>query len=104
VQRIGPFGRNPQQANALPPELLAPLFEARLNEVTMAETRTGFAVARLVDIIPFNPATDPLGLGRMRAEIEQSMQDELEEQFALALRARADVRINRALLEQVSGR
>jgi peptidyl-prolyl cis-trans isomerase D len=104
AQRIGPFGRNPQQANALPPELLAPLFEARLNEVTMAETRTGFAVARLVDIIPFNPASDPLGLGRMRTEIEQSMQDELEEQFALALRARADVRINRALLDQVTGR
>jgi peptidyl-prolyl cis-trans isomerase D len=104
AQRIGPFGRNPQQAGTLPPELLAPLFEARQGDVTMAETRTGFAVARLVDIIPFDPALDPLGLGRLRSEIEQSMQDELEEQFAIALRARADVRINRNMLDQVTGR
>lgn len=104
AQRIGPFGRNPQQAGALPPELLAPLFEARVGDVTMAETRTGFAVARLTEVIPFNPASDPLGLGRIRSEIEQSMQDELEEQYALALRGRADVRINRSLLDQVTGR
>jgi peptidyl-prolyl cis-trans isomerase D len=104
AQRIAAFGRNPQQAAGLPPELLAPLFEARQNEVTMAETRTGFAVAQLTDIIPFNPASDPLGLGRVRTEIEQSMQDELEEQFAIALRGRADVRINRTLLDQVTGR
>ncbi len=104
AQRVAAFGRNPQQAGALPPELLAPLFEARQGEVTMAETRTGFAVAQLTDIIPFNPASDPLGLGRVRTEIEQSMQDELEEQFAIALRGRADVRINRTLLDQVTGR
>ncbi|CAH0269977.1 peptidylprolyl isomerase [Roseomonas sp. CECT 9278] len=104
VQRAGPFGRTPQQANTLPPELLAPLFEARQGDVTMAETRTGFAVARLTEIIPFNPATDPLGMGRIRTEIEQSMQDELEEQYAQALRGRADVRINRTLLDQVTGR
>ena len=104
AQRIGPFGRNPQQAGALPPELLAPLFEAQVGDVTMAETRTGFAVARLTEVIPFNPASDPLGLGRIRSEIEQSMQDELEEQYAQALRSRADVRINRALLDQVTGR
>jgi peptidyl-prolyl cis-trans isomerase D len=103
AQRVAAFGRNPQQAAALPPELLAPLFEARRGEVTMAETRTGFAVAQLADIIPFNPASDPLGLGRVRTEIEQSMQEELEEQFAIALRARADVRINRTLLNQVTG-
>ena len=104
AQRIGPFGRNPQQAGALPPELLAPLFEAQVGDVTMAERRTGFAVARLTEVIPFNPASDPLGLGRIRSEIEQSMQDELEEQYAQALRSRADVRINRALLDQVTGR
>ncbi|BDG73307.1 peptidylprolyl isomerase [Roseomonas fluvialis] len=104
AQRVPAFGRNPQQAGALPPELLAPLFEAKRGDVTMAETRTGFAVAQLTDIIPFNPGSDPLGLGRVRTEIEQSMQDELEEQFAVALRARADVRINRSLLDQVTGR
>ncbi|MBR0672769.1 SurA N-terminal domain-containing protein [Neoroseomonas soli] len=104
AQRMGPFGRNPAQAGPLPPELLAPLFEARTGDATMVETRTGFAVARLAEIVRFDPASDPLGLGRVRGEIEQSMQDELEEQYAVALRGRADVRINRTLLEQVTGR
>ena len=104
VQRLGPFGRNPQAAGPLPPELIAPLFEAPLNEATMAETRSGFAVARLVEVLRFDPAADPLGLGRMRGEIEQAMQEELEQQLAVALRARANVQVNRSLLEQVSGR
>lgn len=104
VQRIGPFGRAPAAAGQLPPELLAPLFEARPQEPTMAETRTGFAVARVVEVVRFDAAADPLGLGRMRSEIEQAMQEELEQQFAVALRGRADVRINRSLLEQVTGR
>lgn len=104
AQRMGPFGRDPAQAGPLPPELLAPLFEAKVGDATMAETRTGFAVARLAEIVRFDPASDPLGLGRVRSEIERSMQDELEEQYAVALRGRADVRINRTLLEQVTGR
>lgn len=104
VQRVGPFGRAPAAAGGMPLELLAPLFEARAGEPTMAETRSGFAVARVVEVVRFDPASDPLGLGRMRGEIEQAMQDELEQQFAVALRARADVQINRALLEQVTGR
>jgi peptidyl-prolyl cis-trans isomerase D len=104
LARLGPFGRNPAAAAPLPPELVAPLFEAAPGGATMAETRDGFAVARLVDIVRFDPASDPLGLGRVRAEVEQAMQEELEQQFAVALRARAGVTINRNLLEQVTGR
>jgi peptidyl-prolyl cis-trans isomerase D len=104
AQRLGPVGRTPATAGAMPPELLAPLFEAKAGEATMAETRDGFAVARVVEVVRFDPASDPLGLGRLRGEVEQSMQDELEEQYALALRARANVRINNSLLQQVTGR
>lgn len=69
----------------------------------MAETRDGFAVARLTGITPFDPASDTAALGRVRSEIEQSMQEELEGQFATALRARSNLRINSQLLEQVTG-
>ncbi len=104
VQRVGPIGRNPTAAGAgVPPETVAPLFEARADAPTMVETRDGFAVARLVEVVRFDPASDPLGMGRIRGEIEQSMQDELEEQYAAALRARANVRVNSQLLQQVSG-
>lgn len=103
-QRLGPIGRDPQAAGPVPPELIAPLFEAQLDEPTMVETRSGFAVGRVVQILRFDPASDPLGLGRARTEVEQAMADELEQQYAAAIRRRASVRINRTLLEQVTGR
>jgi peptidyl-prolyl cis-trans isomerase D len=105
VARLGPFPRQPQQGSPMPPELLAPLFEARApGEATMVETRDGFAVAQLVEVVPADPDADPLALGRMREQVEQSMADDLDAQYAAALRARADVRVNPTLLEAVATR
>ena len=102
--RTAPFGRDPAQGSPLPPELLPPLFEAKRGEATMAEIRGGFAVAAVVDILRLDPATDPLGMGRVRVEIEQAVAEDLELQYQAALRARAKVRINQTVLEQVVGR
>ncbi|HWT09552.1 MAG TPA: peptidyl-prolyl cis-trans isomerase, partial [Roseomonas sp.] len=103
VEAFGPFSRDPGQAGTLPPELIAPLFEAKVGDATMVETRDGFAVARLTAIIPFDTTSDAAALARVRTDIEQSMQDELEGQFMTALRARSNVRVNSQLLEQVTG-
>jgi peptidyl-prolyl cis-trans isomerase D len=100
--RLGPFPRQPGPGNPVPPELLAPLFEAKPGEATMVETRDGFAVAQLVEVVPANPDADPLALGQLREQVEQSMAEDLESQYAVALRNRAEVRINPALLEQVA--
>ncbi|MBW8269114.1 peptidylprolyl isomerase [Caldovatus aquaticus] len=100
--RIGPFPRQPGPGNPAPPELLAPIFEARPGEATMVETRDGFAVAQLVEVMPANPDADPLGLGRIRDQVEQAMTEDLEQQYLVALRHRADVRINAGLMEQVA--
>ncbi|MCA3302738.1 MAG: SurA N-terminal domain-containing protein [Roseomonas sp.] len=102
--RTAPFGRDPTQGSPVPPELLPPLFEAKRGEATMAEIRGGFAVASVADILRIDPATDPLGMGRVRVEIEQAVGDDLEQQFQAALRVRANVRINERVLEQVIGR
>jgi peptidyl-prolyl cis-trans isomerase D len=102
--RTAPFGRDPAQGSPVPAELLPPLFEAKRGEATMAEIRGGFAVASVADILRIDPATDPLGMGRVRVEIEQAVGDDLEQQFQAALRARANVRINERVLEQVTGR
>jgi putative heme iron utilization protein len=40
----------------------------------------------------------------VRVEIEQAVGDDLEQQFQAALRARANVRVNERVLEQVTGR
>jgi peptidyl-prolyl cis-trans isomerase D len=102
--RTAPFGRDPAQGSPLPPELLPPLFEAKRGEATMAEIRGGFAVAAVADILRLDPAADPLGMGRVRVEIEQAVAEDLELQYQAALRARAKVRINQTVLEQVVGR
>jgi len=108
--RMGPSLRDPQAANqpaapgGIPRELLPGLFSAKVGEVTMAATSAGFAVARLAEIVPADVAADAAGLARVKAEVEQSMQDDLEAQFAAALRARSNVTINPAMLEQVAGR
>ncbi|MCK8783540.1 SurA N-terminal domain-containing protein [Roseomonas sp. NAR14] len=108
ADRLGPFGRQPDpQAPASqpqpPPELLAPLFEAKVGDPTMVETRAGFAVAQLATIERFDPASDPLALGRLRGEVEQAMADDLETQYAAALRRRAEVRVNQRLLDSLAG-
>ena len=70
----------------------------------MVEIRGGFAVASVAEILRIEPSSDPLGLGRVRVEIEQAVSEDLDQQYQAALRARAKVRINTTLLEQVTGR
>jgi len=101
VQRIGPVGRQPQPNSPLPPELLQPLFATPTSEATMAETADGFVVAQPVQVVPFNPDSDPLALGRVRDAVEQAMLNDLEAQYLDALRANAEVSYNQALLGQV---
>lgn len=108
TRRVGPFSRQPDQqgdgANSPPPELLAPLFATAPNEATMAETADGFAVGQVTDIVRVNPDADPLGLGRVRSDVEQGMLGDLEAQYLEALRRNANVTINPTMMGQVSAR
>jgi peptidyl-prolyl cis-trans isomerase D len=104
-RELGGLGRDPSQGGggaAVPPELVAPLFEAPLNGTTMARTRDGFAVAQVTEIARPDPDADPDALARLRAEAEQAVAQDLEVQFLTALRARADVRVNPRLLDQLA--
>ncbi len=94
--------RRDADATLVPPELVAPLFEAPLNGATMAATRTGFAVGQVTGITRPDPATQAEALSRVRAVTEQTMAQDLEVQFLSALRARADVRVNPRLVEQIA--
>ena len=89
-------------AAGVPPELLAPVFETPLHQATMVRTREGFAVAQVTEITRPDPDADPAALARLREEVEQAMAQDLEVQFLSALRARADVRVNPRLLEQLA--
>ncbi|KAA2215066.1 peptidyl-prolyl cis-trans isomerase [Teichococcus oryzae] len=107
ARRTQPFGRNPApqgQPQPVPPELLQPVFATNPGEATMAETLEGFAVAQVVEVLPFDPGSDALALGQVRGAVEQAMLGDLEQQYLAALRARADVTYNAEMLGQVTAR
>jgi peptidyl-prolyl cis-trans isomerase D len=70
----------------------------------MAEAAGGFVVGQVVDIVRVNPDADPLALGRIRTEVEQSMLADLQAQYLDALRRSANVTFNPTLMGQVTTR
>lgn len=104
AREVGAIRRDPRQAAAMPPEILGPLFELPLRQATMVPTRDGFAVAQLTGIVPADPAAEPAALNAVRADLEQSIAQDLELQFLTALRGRAELRVNQTLLDQLSRR
>jgi peptidyl-prolyl cis-trans isomerase D len=105
-REVGALLRSPQAESptggAVPPELLAPLFELKTGEATMVPTRDGFAVAQLLEITEPDATADPDALKRLRDEAGREVAADLEAQFVAALRARADVRVNPRLMDSLS--
>lgn len=102
--RMGPFARRPEAGApglTVPPELLAPIFGARMNEAVMVPTRAGFAVAQLLEVVQADPAAEPQALAAARRNAQAQAAEDLEAQFVAALRARANPRISQTLLPQV---
>jgi len=104
--RMGPSLRDQQQyvPGGIPRELLPGIFAAKIGEATMAQTSDGYAVAELTEIVPADLAADAEGLARVKTEVEQAMQNDLEAQYAAALRARGNVTINQPMMDQVAPR
>jgi len=101
-REVGGLQRDQRQNAAVPPEILAPVFELKQNEATMAPTRDGFAVAQLLEITRPDPDAEPDALRSLRSQVEQAMAQDLEAQWLAALRARADVRVNQRLVETIA--
>lgn len=103
VEELGPFGRSPEGGNPMPQDLLGPVFELRGTEATMVERPQSFAVVQLLAVTQADPSGEAAALTTLRAEVAQNMAEDLEAQYQAALRARANVRINPRVLEQVVG-
>jgi peptidyl-prolyl cis-trans isomerase D len=104
-ERVGPFARQPDEQAApgtgVPPELLPVLFATPVGQATMVPTRSGFAVAQLLEIVPVDPAADAEALANARRAAQAQAAADLEAQFGAALRSRAAPRLNQSLLPQV---
>ncbi len=102
--RMGPFSRRPEPGppgTTIPAELLPGLFAGRPNEATMVATSAGFAVAQLLEITPPDSDAQTTAMANARRTIQAQAADDLEAQFAAALRTRAAPRVSPALMQQV---
>lgn len=103
AEELGPFGREPGGANPMPRDLLAPVFELRGTDATMIERAQSFAVVQLIGVTPADLTAEAEALATLRTETAQAMAEDFEAQYQAALRARANVRINPRLVEQMAG-
>nr|WP_314073615.1 SurA N-terminal domain-containing protein [uncultured Roseococcus sp.] len=103
AEELGPFGREASGANPMPRDLLAPVFELRGRDATMIERPQSFAVVQLLGITEPDLSGSTEALATLRTETTQAMAEDLEAQYIAALRARANVRINPRLVDQIAG-
>jgi peptidyl-prolyl cis-trans isomerase D len=103
AEEIGPFGREPGGGNPMPRDLLAPVFELAPNASTMIERGQSFAVMQLLSMTPADLSAERSALATLRGETSQAMAEDFEAQYQAALRARANVRINPRLVDQMAG-
>jgi len=103
AEELGPFGREAGGGNPMPRDLLAPVFELRGQDATMVERPQSFAVLQLLTIGEPDLSGQAEALATLRTETTQAMAEDLEAQYQAALRARANVRINPRLLDQIAG-
>ena len=103
AEELGPFPREPGGGNPMPRDLLAPVFELAPNATTMIERAQSFAVMQLLSVTPADLSGEAAQLGALRSETAQAMAEDFETQYQAALRARANVRINPRLVDQMAG-
>jgi peptidyl-prolyl cis-trans isomerase D len=90
-------------AEGMPQNLATVLFGLKRGEPTMVETKDGFVVAVLAEVVEADPKADPTGYGQVREAVEHSVSADLTSVYADALRARAAPRINQPVLDNVIG-
>lgn len=112
VEELGPFPREAGPTNPIPREYLAPIFELRVNEITMIPSPVAFEVVELAGVThpPAAPVAAPAEgeeapadpAATIKSETDTAIAEDIEAQFMAAIRARADVRINTRLLNQLA--
>ena len=101
VQRSPPVNRS-TPTEGVPSELIRPIFALKADDGTMLETADGFVVVKLVSIASPDPASDPAAATRIRTELTQSIAQDIDTLFAIALRDRDKPTINQTMLGTLS--
>jgi peptidyl-prolyl cis-trans isomerase D len=96
-----PFTRAGTGDHGFPPEVVGDLFDAEVGDAVTGSTGDGYVVARLTDIQPASPGTDPDGMAAMEQRLTAMIRDDLQAQFSLALRDRYPVSVNEKLIDEM---
>ncbi len=102
VTTTPPLTRDGQPPAGVPQNLIGPLFGLKQGESTMIETPDGFVVAQLSGIDTPKPGSDPVGYQQLRASLASSLADDMQAVFAGVVTARANPRINQAVIQQIA--
>jgi peptidyl-prolyl cis-trans isomerase D len=90
------------QTEGMPPVLQTALFNMKQGEAIQGETPDGFVTAVLTEIKEPDPQQNQTGYTEVRDRLNQETQNDAEQIFANALRARASPRVNQTAVEQVA--
>ena len=71
--------------------------------VVTAPAPDGYIVAKLIEILPADPAGDNEGLEALRDQLAAGLQQDFMAQFIAALRERYDITVNQQLVDQLTG-
>ena len=100
AQTIAPFTRTGVGGDEdLPRAVVAGVFDAKPGDVQVVPVDDGFAVARVVAILP--PAEDAAGDAAVRSELSEALSGNILAQYAAGLRQRFSVEINPRVFEQL---
>ena len=102
VQRSKPFTRiNRAAGSRIPPALAGELFKLRPGGVAMTPSPEGYAIAQLNDVQAASPTSDNEGLQGLKNRIRGAVAEDIMAQYASALRARYNVRIDRDAINRL---
>lgn len=102
VTTTPPLTRNGQPPAGVPQNLIAPLFALKTGASTMIETPDGFVVVQLAQIQTPSPSADPVGYDQLKASLTNALADDMQAVFAGVVTARANPRINQAVIQQIA--
>lgn len=101
VQRTPPINRS-TPTEGVPPELIRPIFALKPDDGTMLELPDGFVIVKLVSVASPDPASDPAAATQIRTELTQSITQDVDTLFAIALRDRDKPTVNQSMLGTLS--
>ena len=85
----------------VPPQLQQAMFGLKQGDTTMVETPTGFWVVQLTAIDDPDMTKDPVGTAQYRDALSKALNQDVQIAFASALRARAQPKVNGAMLDSL---